>query len=207
MKKKNIITGKPKKELHALAQKVYYYKKKGDAKGLEKAKKQQAALQKEAAKTQAQRDTEHKRRLNQRVYAAKVELKKNELKATATKKDLKKLFRKVVDANTERSNFSRPKNAKTGKKGRRKKGVIEEQFSVWETKQHAADIMEGKVEHALYRGEDWAFSFPDYYTELNDAAMEMESKDSCVVSVDIASDNVLNVRVIKNKIDEESEEN
>lgn len=202
MKKREFKTNEElRKEKKRLQSSLYYYSKKPKTKGKKrelnrKIKELKGKIEENNKQLKINEETrlkKYKHAVAQRKYNANKTLKEAVHKKGVTKRDLMRLFRKVVDANTEQKRINRSR----GSKLIRKKGLVSEQRTVWEGKYLANDILEGKVNYKKYLGVSTKKNLDDLVTKINNLVLEMGSRDVLVLHIDPKQDNIKNIYVKK----------
>ena len=147
-KKTNIQKEQLRKLAHAAAQRKYYAKKTGDKAAEKKAASDQKRISKDLRKTEKELEQAHKHRTTKRAYIARKNYQEALQDTGTTKKELKKLFSKITQANTEKNEAY-----KVGKEGEKRvrKGRVKEKYTQWSAHDLVNKIMVGSLKYQMYQ--------------------------------------------------------
>lgn len=124
---------------------------------------------------------------------------KKKLTESDSRKDQFKYFRKVIKANSEKDELLKKlgREKKKGKTVKRKKGIINERYSIWEAKDHLHKVMKGEVKYKLYKGKKFASQINNLNNELSRLSLTANSNDIVVISVNPVTDDIIDIFIKK----------
>lgn len=124
---------------------------------------------------------------------------KHKLSEADTRKEQFKYFRKVIKANSEKDEILTKlgREKKRGKTVKRKKGIINERYSIWEAKEHLHKLMKGEIKYKLYKGKKFASQINNLNNELSRLSLTANSNDIVVISVNPVTDDITDIFIKK----------
>lgn len=194
---------KKNKQLQAAYMRLYRLRKKepkkGEIRAYNKSLKEAEKKYKKAKKTAHLTEYDILKRKAE-SSRKKADYYKHKLLDADTRKEQFKIFRKVIKANSERDKLysDLKKSSPTKRKDlKRKKGIINERYSIWEAKDFLIKLLKNEIKYKKYKGKKFSTQINNINNEMSRISLTANSNDIIVISVNPFLDEIIDIFIKK----------